>query len=924
MRSSALLVALGGGLVTLMALASTPAPAVQAPGSDRSQSKTAPDRAAKSVEPVQDRLTGSLVLSGVVVDPARKPISDVEVVVAARAPADGAVPTLARTLTDKEGAFRLEIDRQRLMGIGRFLWAYRPGRTVAFERVDLSAAATPPIRLTLAEPLKRTVTILDPEGRPVAGVRLAPVLHAHSERPPPLTTPDDRLERMTVVTDAEGVATLAYLPSTIEPLTVRVSAPGLVPHDLPLPYHPVTERFTLKLGRPARLTGSVFYDSGQPAANVVVEVWMANPYYSWSGEQVQSWPTLIHFDSGPVRTGPDGTFQTPQQLVTGSSYRLIIRGEAGSVVSSDVLPATSELLTAPPLRLRQRRRLVGLVHDRRGEPVAGARVFVPSGSPATTTDAQGRFLLEGILPDRTYLLVDGEGFRFQGFPAVPARQPEERKLILLRASEPPDRIMAPQPALISVEEARALARRVLEPQLQTVLAKGDDNSRWDCLRLLSRIDPARTLELVETQRFQDPSLDASLRFRIAVELLAADPVEAESVIAAIPVPDLRASGYVWLAEAVPAGERDRIRGLLERATVSAHAPAGAGRVIDTQDRLPELARVARGWLDFGEAEQARPLIDEGLKILAVLSPRDRYRPNFVSAAARLELDRVLTLIKDLKSASRRTCYVAIAVALANDRPAEAERVYQLIDDLPDVPSYERKNEVVLRLCLPMAKTDSERARRLIAGLKIPREQACAWALVALGLADRDKPAARSALAESIRLIDRLGVLPTTADRMTLPVYVALNPAASILPIVEKVAPERLEEVFWKAVALMPKDDVARERGIVNFRALDATIFLARYDRQVADVFFTQATASQVSGAGRTLWIAVRAKAVIDPRVAVALFEALPRVGPNQGRMARLRDEAFDDLITALLQPIDEHWKDVWRRSGITIDRPRFP
>ena len=64
------------------------------------------------------------------------------------------------------------------------------------------------------------------------------------------------------------------------------------------------------------------------------------------------------------------------------------------------------------------------------------------------------------------------------------------------------------------------------------------------------------------------------------------------------------------------------------------------------------------------------------------------------------------------------------------------------------------------------------------------------------------------------------------DRPASPV--AINPAASILPIVEKVAPERLEEVFWKAVALMPKNDA------------QSGIFLARYDRQVADVFVTQA------------------------------------------------------------------------------------
>ncbi len=78
----------------------------------------------------------SVTVTGVVVDPAGKPVSDVEVVLAGRRPADGSVPTLARTMTDAQGAFRLVVDRQRLKGIGpiRSIWAYRPGRTVAVQR----------------------------------------------------------------------------------------------------------------------------------------------------------------------------------------------------------------------------------------------------------------------------------------------------------------------------------------------------------------------------------------------------------------------------------------------------------------------------------------------------------------------------------------------------------------------------------------------------------------------------------------------------------------------------------------------------------------------------------------------------------------------------------------------------------------------
>jgi hypothetical protein len=877
----------------------------------------------------------SIALSGTVVDAAGKPVPEVEVLFAARFPADGSVPTLARTMSDAHGAFRLDIARPRLKGIGliQFIWAYRPGRAVGVHPINVSGnGALPPVRVTLAEPLKRTVSLLDSEGRPVAGARVAPVLHTVGPRGESFTTPDDHVESMTVTTDAAGVATLPNLPVTIDALTVRVSAPGIAPHNLPLPYHPGSDRFELTLGRAARLAGAVTYDSGEPAANVSVEVWVQNRYWLPeipSEHLAMGAPGLIHFASGPVRTRADGSFETPQELMTGSSYRIVIRPDGEPSVASDFLTAKSELTTFSPLRLRLRRRLAGVVQDRQGAPVAGARVFLPSGAPVTTTDAQGRFLLEGVLPDRTYALVQASGFRFHGWPAVPSRQSEQRKLILTRTTEPPDGALAPQPPPISFEESRALARRALEPSLQAALAKGDDTSRFNCLRLLSRFDPVRALTLLETHHFLNPDVEASLRYRIAAELLGVDPAEAESIVAAIANPHARVLGYVWLAEALPAAQRERKLKLMEHASAQARAPAGGGQGIDPQSRLSELARVAGGWLDLGQIDKARALILEGLKICDALPPRERYHTDFLATAARIELDRVLSLIRDHSSARRRSCYFAIAEALATEHPAEAERTLQLVDDTDsrEVPALQGRNQLIMRLCGLMSKSDPERARRLIAGLKIPHEQACAWALLALGLADRDKPGARSALAESIKLIDGLEGSLARTNRPLLQVTVAVNPAASILPIVEKLAPERLDEVFWKAVALMPKDDTARERGAVDTRVVNAAIFLARYDRQVADLFLMQTLPSASRGPfGIVSNVAaiMRAKADADPRGAVAMFESLPSVDPNQRFVAdQMVEQARDSLITCLVEPFEEHWKLVWHSSGIPRDRHRY-
>jgi hypothetical protein len=869
-----------------------------------------------------------LALSGVVVGPAGKPVADVEVVLAAWNPADGSVPTLAHTMTDDQGTFQLQVAGQRLkeMGQNPFIWAYQPGRSLAVQEAVLTGkGALPTFRLTLAEPWERKLTILDSEGRPVTGARLAPVSYALNDVPR-FSTPDDRLERLTVATGTDGVATLPYLPSTIDPLTIRVTASSIVPHQLSIPRRPGNDRITLKLGRPARLAGSVYQDSGQPAANASVEVWVENTYELRPvlGETRKAvvWPSLVRFDSGPVRTGADGSFLTPLELMTGSSYRIIIRPEGDPPVSSEWLTAATELTTVPPLRLRQHRKLAGLVLDRQGQPVAGARVFLLSGEAATRTDAQGRFLLEGALPDKTYTLVQAEGFRLQGWPAIPARQPQARKLTLVRTSQPHDRTMAPLPPPIPIEESRALALRVLEPYLQAALEKGDDTSKRESFRILSKIDPGRVLDLLEKRPLQRPGLDTTIRVDVATELLAANPAQAESIVTAMETPEDRAFGYLQLAEALPVAERDRKRGLLERATAQHRAAAGDGRRLLPQGRISRLGRIAQGWLNVGEIEKAGPLIREGLDLFAELPKAQRRSGYFLPIAARLETDRVLSLIGEVSNATlRRSGYVAVAESLASERPDQAERVFQLIDDSGRI-AHENKTQVAVRLCRLMSKTDPERARRIIGGLKNTQARACAWALLAHGLADGDKPAARLALAESIKLIDHAGTAEqATAEHPVPLMFVAANPAASILPIVENVAPERLEEVFWKAVALMPKDDTARERGIADRRLAATAIFLARYDRQLADMFVNQATTNLSRSQVSNHWSVVRVWASVDPRGAAATIEALPPGGPSPMHATNV---ARAELATCLAEPIDERWKVIWNFSGVPVDGRRSP
>ena len=96
---------------------------------------------------------------------------------------------------------------------GATIWAYKPGKAIARAASSLSVTVSPPVvRLTLEEPVKRTIMVVGPDEKPVAGLRVVPRSLKSGRSTLPIAIPDDFLDRLTVMTDAKGEAALAYLP----------------------------------------------------------------------------------------------------------------------------------------------------------------------------------------------------------------------------------------------------------------------------------------------------------------------------------------------------------------------------------------------------------------------------------------------------------------------------------------------------------------------------------------------------------------------------------------------------------------------------------------------------------------------------------------------------------------------------------------
>ena len=180
-----------------------------------------------------------------------------------------------------------------------------------------------------------------------------------------------------------------------------------------------------------------------------------------------------------------------------------IRHEGFAPYLSDWVTLEGDRTSVPPIRLQALRMLAGSVRDRQGQPVAEARVFLASRGPATTTDAQGRFQLAGVLPEKRSSWSQRAGFRFQGWALDPAATADELSLTLARASEQPEQVVAPLADPLPASELKALSERLLEPCLRIgAWLERVTGAKFLPLMSLTEFDPGRVREILDQGRIK--------------------------------------------------------------------------------------------------------------------------------------------------------------------------------------------------------------------------------------------------------------------------------------------------------------------------------------------------------------------------------------------------------------------------------------
>jgi hypothetical protein len=678
-------------------------------------------------------------------------------------------------------------------------------------------------------------------------------------------------------------------------------------------------KLTLGQGRTGRLSGRVIDRAGRLIAGASVRIWR-----QVRGEGLILVQEPVSDEDGKplIRTDSQGRFHSPRPLPLGDEYIVDARAPLRFSERSAALTLTGGDQNVPDIVLLGLRDVMGQIVDREGRPIVGVRLTQAGDGPLRTearTDEAGQFRLPGVVDGPAFVFASKEGFRFQSQSIDDSRLPV--KIVLARCDEPPARSLAGLSPTLPIAEEKALARRLLLPYAERVLARGSDQEKFQLFRDAIQVDPAAVLERLATLKFN--ALDLLKLGRVElVEVLAKESVdEALEQTESSPDPEVRAFGYLGICDVRPDLEKARVREFVDQALVNSRA------IKSTEYRVMALARIADRLIDLGEKEQARKTLQDAEALARPTSKGNQTaftrELQVAEVLARVDLPAALRLMEESiqevrkKDRTDRTyvfarIYGQIAFKLAADAPADAERMLERSRGLEPthVAWY------LAAVCSKMASKDPARARHIaetMADAGSINQGPYALGLIAQKLAGTDKAEAVRLLEIAYDKLDRQTGLGETTSYNSSTVV-----AAGLLPIVEEVAPERLVECLARTLSLREPWMEGRDLAENAQQTACLVMVLAQYDRELA----TRLLRPEVDRLGqlRTLhmrdfisWRVLAALALVDPREAVERIEKLPDDKVPGIDTNSAKQWAITETAKLLAQHGKDRWKQIFER-----------
>jgi len=707
-------------------------------------------------------------------------------------------------------------------------------------------------------------TVVDESGNPAEGVQVVGscIAREFGDQPIPGSTQTDEhgafvLGRMAPNSTVQ-VRGLITSRAETAPVTVRLDGKGI--QDGPV---------VLKLvKRPTvALRGRVLGPGGRPMAGAQVTISFR------TGNEQNGYG---HGEGEEIRTGSDGTFQTPDAVPLSDQYRVHVTapgmdpGESGWAKAPDaVLP---DLILRRTVRLRS---VAGRVVDSDGRAVAGAEVFQSGDGPrrtSDTTDLDGRFTIPGVFDAPAFVFVKKAGYHFMGQRIGAGEEPVT--VVVSKVDGPAPAPLKPAPSRSSRAEEQAKARDLIAPVWKD-FKPGEAVQPESPAPTLALVDTARVVEMIEDQVLKpDGPLIASVALKLYCEQ---DPHVAMAALGAIRPPALAAEALLELADRVPnvpAGVLDDLLALALARAREVEAPAR---------RVALTARVADRCFGAGQPGKARPLVDEArtvFKNLAPGAPLD-IRAELANALAWVNLTEALALLEPGKN---EVNLASIARRVAVNNPAGAERIFVRLTQRP------AKLDVMADLCAGMAVKDLPRAVALATRAGAPGVAAQTVATAARNKVSADPAGAKKLLAEAY---DRL-------EPLTGMIVVPSVSMARLLPTAIRVDPDRSSEYLWRAIAArsprassMPPGSITPEIRRQYLAIAQLAALVARYDVEAARTIFApvaenaQTLFDEPFGLTNEASATLLAAAAFDPRAALAMIDAMsddpePKERPQPG------------------------------------------
>lgn len=371
-----------------------PAPPVRAGAGDRGEG----DRPESLRVLVDDDPAGELRLEGQVIDADELPVS-------------GAVVALGSTpprtaVTEDDGSFAFD----RLVGRDYRLAARADAGVAGPVTATLTATSEPVILRLAPGGTVEAVVVRAEGGDPVAGATVE------------LRGLEIRSERA----DGDGTARFAQVPPGR--YAVVASAAGFAPQHgtLGLRGGGATERVRLELRAGAPVAGRVLDPDGAPVAGARVSYSGAS---EWSQQADPRLDAAVTDDEGRYRFAalPAGSFRFEARVAgfaPGSSELVTLDGVAGT--------------DGVDIRLEPGASLAGLVVDRAGDPVGGARVRVAArsdgmlwgGARQSFAGDDGRFAIEGLPRKAHEVVATSESAASELHEVDLGRAPHEQEVTL--------------------------------------------------------------------------------------------------------------------------------------------------------------------------------------------------------------------------------------------------------------------------------------------------------------------------------------------------------------------------------------------------------------------------------------------------------------------------------------------------------------